>query len=268
MSVGNDVVDLTAARATAMAAHPRFVERVFTETERERIRSSRDADLEVWFGWAAKEAAYKVASKLRGEPPVFVHRAFEVAWSTGLENSGGPRHGSVRYEGSVYPVRAEVAPDRGYVHALSFCTADAAPDAGPSLRPMLGADRPAPLPRGARYTVERVDRVGAPWVDTLDALRARLTQRERDAVHSLLSAAVRIGARADAADLLDIEADRLEIVCGPGRLGRRPPRVLVDGAPANIDVSLSHDGPWIAWAFTPPGTPVLAPTFDPGTKSS
>ena len=77
---------------------------------------------------------------------------------------------------------------------------------------------------------------------------SRLSTRELGMVHSRESAAVRVGARKDLATLLRVEEKRVEIVCGPGPSGKLPPQVLIDGHPANADVSLSHDGRWIAWA--------------------
>jgi hypothetical protein len=67
-------------------------------------------------------------------------------------------------------------------------------------------------------------------------------------VYSVPSAAVRVGARGDLAGAIGVAERRVEIVCGPGAVGRRPPRVLLDGEETEADVSLSHDGPLIAWA--------------------
>lgn len=267
--VGNDVVDLGAPRASGMSRNARFVERVFAEVERERIKCGPDPDLEIWLGWAAKEAAYKVISKLRGEAPIFAHRAFVVRWDldeaprehddeegddwdASADSTGSfdfSRAGVVHYEDFVLPVRVQAAVESGFVHALSW--------QAPGV-----AAASSPMPKGIMRAVERLDRPGAPWSGGRESLESRLTEREREPVHSLLSAAVRVGARHDACKLLDVEPHRLEIVCRPGRIGRRPPVVLVDGAPASVDVSFSHDGPWIAWALAPVEAPV--PTSDSG----
>lgn len=220
--VGNDVVDLTAPRAADRHLDERFVARVFTEAERARILEEDDPSLRLWLGWAAKEAAYKVVSKALGEPPPFAHRRFEVTWSDAKE-------GLVRYESKEVRVLVQHAGADGHVHVLAYMP-----------RAMEGPAK-----------VDRLDRAGAPWLAPLEGLLDRFTELERASVHSMSSAAVRIAARADAAVLLDVDVGRVEIVCGPGALGRRPPRVLVDGARASVDVSLSHDGPWIAWALAP-----------------
>lgn len=239
MSIGNDVVDLTAPRTSGVASRTRFLDRVFTEQERDRILRAEDSDLEAWSTWAAKEAAYKVVSQLSEAPPVFIHRSYEVAWEHGpaagdgptSTGSPGPRSGSVQCDRGRLTVRIEVEPDRRFLHAV--CTLASVP--------------PHYETRGV---VDRIDREDAAWARPWSDLLDDMTARERDAVHSLPSAAVRIGARADAARWLDVAPDRVEIVCAPGSIGRRPPRILVDGAPTIIDVSLSHDGPWIAWALT------------------
>jgi phosphopantetheine--protein transferase-like protein len=220
--VGNDVVDLTAPRAADRHRDERFVARVFTDAERARILADDDPSLRLWLGWAAKEAAYKVVSKALGEPPPFAHRRFAVRWS-------GPGNGVVRYETEEVQIAVQYAGPDGHVHVLAH------------------------MPRATEgpARVDRLDREGAPWLAPLESLLERFTDLERASVHSVPSAAVRIAARDDAARLLDVDVGRLEIVCDPGSRGRRPPRVLVDGTPASVDVSLSHDGPWIAWALAP-----------------
>jgi hypothetical protein len=111
------------------------------------------------------------------------------------------------------------------VHAVAVCTPVDA-DAGTVQR------------RVARLT----DPTGR-WSGPLDELMRKLSEREADPVRTLASA------RADVAALLGVPEARVELVCEPGPVTRRPPRVLLDGCPARADVSLSHDGDWIAWAI-------------------
>lgn len=258
--VGNDVVDLTAPRAAGRAADRRFVERVFTAEERDAIARAADPDLALWHGWAAKEAAYKVVSRVLDEPPPFVHRAFEVSWvepvPAAAEGRSPPpstpvRRGQVRYGDVLVSLWARVLEGGGALHALAL-PSDAPVAPAPPFSPARPV-HPTP-PERLSATVDRLGRPGAPWNLPLDRLRSLLTERECDAVHSLPSAAVRLGARDAAARLLGAEAARVEIVCRPGPMGRRPPIVLLDGAPAALGISLSHDGPWIAWALLPHAT--------------
>ena len=233
MIVGNDVVDLADPRVLGKASHARFLARIFTEEERAAVAAAPDPDLELWQSWAAKEAAYKVMSKLQGSPPTFAHRLFVVSWSNLGERDASPglRSGSVQYESTLIDI--EAAWDRQTVHAVGW----------------VGDSRRSPQGPELNSRLARLDEAGAAWSGPRTELERRLTARELEAVHSQASAAVRIGARAAIAAALAIDEQRLEIVCAPGKPGRRPPAVLVDGDAATVDVSLSHDGDWIAWAF-------------------
>lgn len=230
--IGVDVVDLGNPRTVGRAAESRFVERILSPDEQQAIRFADDPDLELWCHWAAKEAAFKVVSKVRGTPPPFVHEAFQVSWSEGARTEDTPaaeglRAGKVRYEQLDLPV---VVGQKGTaLHALALTR----PDHDGHVR--LG--------------VHPLEAPEAPWSSPLEDLERALSNRELDAVYSRASAAVRVGARRDLAEELGVDEGRLELVCAPGPNGRRPPYVLLDGEPVSrADVSLSHDGPWIAWA--------------------
>ncbi len=232
--VGNDVVDLENPRTYGRATDERFVDRVFDAEEQEAIRAAADSDLELWSRWAAKEAGFKVISKLVGTPPLFVHRAFKVVWTSRDEPADEAveaviREGSVRFQD--YEVGVYVALRTGGIHAVAFAIPEGRPE------------HVHVEPR-----VALLDSPTSRWAGSLEELVPRFTERELDAVYSRESAAVRVGARADLARDLRVNEDRLEIICAPGPTSQRPPRVLLDGQQAEADVSLSHDGQWIAWA--------------------
>lgn len=220
--VGNDVVDLEDPRTLDKHTDARFLGRVLGTAERARVEAAAYPRTELWAFWAAKEAAYKVVSKLRGEPPVFAHAAFLVEWTDVLPARWV---GSVTYEAVRVPVVVER--QDSILHAVATAGADVAACI-PGVEPLAGP------PSG--------------WGEELEVLLPRFTPREADAVHSLPSAAVRLRARTAVAVALSVEESSLEIVCDPGVTGRRPPRVLLNGLPAPADVSLSHHGAWIAWA--------------------
>lgn len=222
--VGNDVVDLDDPRTRGKHADARFTARVLSPSELAVLASSPEPREELWALWAAKEAAYKVLSKLLGEPPVFEHAAFEAAWDA--EDGPAWRAGAVSYRGRRVPV--EVALVGSVVHAVS--TSGPPPSAAvTTLEPL------PPTPGGPREVPAE--------------LLARFTRAEADAIHSVASAVVRLGARAELARLLGVEEGLLEIVCDPGVTGRRPPRARLRGSAAPADVSLSHHGGWVAWAL-------------------
>ncbi len=228
--VGNDIVDLTDPRCPGKSRSARFVARIFAAEEAAAIRGSDDPDETLWLLWAAKEAAFKVVSKFEAGPPPFVHAAFVVHLSAAAPDRA---FGHVRYEQITIPFLA----DRwaGALHVVAWWPAPV-PDFDP--------------PRCLRWGRARLrDALGTTNDVDLEALRLeRFTERERRAVHSTSSAAVRIAARDDVARALGVAPGRLEIVCEGGPTGRTPPRLLHDGEHAPTDVSLSHHGQWVAWA--------------------
>ena len=229
--VGNDVVDLTDPRCAGKADSRRFLARVFAPDEAVRIRRSSTPDRTLWLLWAAKESAYKVVSKALGAPPPFVHAAFRVECQVTARRRVS---GHVDYGVHAIPFLADVRP--GSIHAVAWWSpAGHGPD--------------ATLPASLSWTVRSVAKaLPGRGSSDLDELRVRaFTERERGAVHSVPSAAVRVAARAELARRLELPVQSLEIVCVGGQLGRTPPRVLVEGGPADVDVSLSHHHDLVAW---------------------
>ncbi len=231
--VGNDVVDLSRPRVRGKSEDDRFVSRILGREERSAVTAATDPDLELWCLWAAKEAAYKIASKQRHVPPIFVHAEFRVTWSwrgsAQADSECTIRRGVVSHESTRTHV--EVRHEFEVLHAVAHSG---------------HVDRASGEIVAGRRRLEDGD-VNRQHV--ADRLRHQLSPREIAAVHSHASAAVRIAARSALARTLGVDDSRLEIVTGPGPTGRRPPRVLLDGTQAMADVSLSHDGAWIAWAL-------------------
>lgn len=62
--VGNDIVDLLQANEESNWQRPRFLEKLFTESEQQLIQNSDDAFLMVWTLWSMKEAAYKLFTQI------------------------------------------------------------------------------------------------------------------------------------------------------------------------------------------------------------
>ena len=231
--IGNDVVDLRSPRSRDKHTSERFIQRVFTEEEAALIRDSRAPDRTLWTLWAAKETAYKVATKLLGTPPVFEHRAFVCLPFQG--DSAG-LWGEVQWG----EVRVHLADDsgEGWIHLTGWDAREGPP---PYISPAVH--------RHDRWATEqRLD----PHTGWQSFLGKHFTREEADPIHSVPSALVRIAARRAAGELLGVEEGRLQLICGEGAMGRRPPRLILDGRPAPVDVSLSHHGELMAWVVGPP----------------
>ena len=214
--VGNDVMDLGDTRCVGRSKDRRFVERIFAPPERDHIARSQDPDRTLWLLWAAKESAYKVITKLRGEAPVFEHAAFAVT-----ETAAGAGH--VKYDGLRIPFLDYSENRAEHVHVLAW---SGQPDSN------------------LRASVAWLPREAAP--------RERFSDRELPALYSEASAWVRLLARDHVAHLVGVDDSALEIVCAEGRIGRSPPLLWVQGLRSDLDVSLSHHGRFVAWAVADP----------------
>ena len=222
--VGVDVVDLRDRRCVGKERDARFLSRVLNDVERRALASTPDPDAALWRLWSAKEAAFKVVSKVRGAPPAFVHTAFRVDLPGPLTKSD---LGGVEWEEISVFIQWHEMPGR--VAALAWNG--------------VAADVPLEWAWGAAADLD--PEPTAP----MDALLLKLSERERRPVHSRNSALVRLAARAALARALGVDEARIEVVCGEGPKGRVPPEALIDGRAAPADVSLSHHGEWLAWAI-------------------
>ena len=190
-TVGNDVVDLADPVIAGHHRRLRFVARVCSDEERQRLHSSDAPARLLWSLWAAKEAAYKAVVKQYPET-VFSPIRFAV----------GASMQTVRYDD--LDLKLQISGTDAWVHAV-VTTAES---------PVLTA-------------VERRD----PMADQSRAVRNL-------ALHTLAAE-------------YNLPRDKLEIIrtSSSARGQRRaPPRLLHSGRPSGIDISLSHDGPFVAFA--------------------
>jgi phosphopantetheinyl transferase (holo-ACP synthase) len=233
--IGNDIVDLGEPGVAGKELDLRFMERVFTPEERRRILDAAAPTLALWRTWSAKETAFKIASKLR-EGVIFAHRRFEVGpdraedsnGPTGLAAGGGV---SVWFEDLEVQVRWETALD--YIHCIGRLArrgGEIAP-AGPEAL------------RGPR-------RLLAGIVSNGQGLGGALTSAERASVHSTASERARLLAR-ELMARWDVQGAEIVRMWRAWRWS--PPVVAREGEPlAGFDVSLSHDGRFVAAALVGP----------------
>jgi holo-[acyl-carrier protein] synthase len=232
--IGNDIVDLAEPGVAGKEHDRRFMDRVFTPEERQRILAAAAPTLALWKTWTAKETAFKIVSKLR-EGVVFAHQKFEVVpeWVTEPERAAGEAIGlwaSVRFDDLEIRVRWETACD--YVHCIGQLKKSGAASWGES-----------ELAKGAR-------RMFAGIVGDSQLLQGALSHAERASVHSTASERVRLLARR-LLERWDVQG--AEIVRMWQAWGWSAPMVSRAGEPVpGFDVSLSHDGRFVAAAMTGP----------------
>lgn len=209
--IGNDIVDLKTADARGKAGDARFIARVFTVSEQEAIRRSAHPDALLWTFWAAKEAAYKAISK--AAPDISsAPRHYRVAIDfQNRQNQPENAAGDVATPLGVAPVR--IFCNMEWVHCMASAGLTA-----------------TPFDIGIIYGIREI---------TPD--RRPVSVRE--------SATAREAATAGIASFLGINPDDIRILRETGPRGQGPPMVHIKGKRAPIDISLSHDGRFAAYAF-------------------
>ena len=224
--IGNDIVDLTHRENRRKSRDRRFVSRVFTAEEQGWIEGSERPDVTLWMLWAAKEAAFKVAGKLKPET-AFVPKAYAVTLAhytpsegfgegvpSGIpEKSSGAMHGVVVTPAG--PVNMSCFFSTDHVHCVA---------AGKNSCPVV------PVLSHVRTVERKIDSPAEPSA----AVRW-------EAIHYLASA-LKVSP-------YFIRIHRERMLHGYG-----PPRVFMEGRRTDIDISLSHDGRYIAFALHFPDT--------------
>lgn len=200
--VGNDVVDLKHPENEGKSRDDRFLGRVFTAEERDRIARAARPETLLWALWAAKEAAFKVVS--RDDPAAYsTPRKYTILLDP-LELSATCLAGRAITPRGELALRITVTDD--YVHALSATTES-----------------------DLDTVFQRVDRM-----DVEDDPRE-------------VSAFARKRLLGEIARCLDCPLEELSI--GKEPLGPGAPFVLRREQPLAVDISLSHDGRFAAFAF-------------------
>lgn len=215
MPVGNDVVDLQDPANQPSAIHPRFDERIFSRRELLRLGEVDELDGHRlrWTLWAARESVYKYLAQREPDTP------FRPAEMTVRLAGPLPGHavGLVEWRDHAIDVRADCRPDRVHVVTLAgaspVCALRRIPETSNDAE---GAAGPATDPR-AISTAAR-------------ALAADTVARVLD----LPPGDVRVGAAGSARP--------------SGKRAFRVPRAFRGEDVLPAELSISHDGGWIACA--------------------
>jgi phosphopantetheinyl transferase (holo-ACP synthase) len=208
-------VDLKESRNLGKSGDTRFLNRVFNDSERCLIGTATRPDAILWALWAAKEAAFKAVSKVH--PAVsFQPRRYEVRMDdeTTWGRVGDPGRETLELTGRVETPAGTIPIRVTLRDDYVLCIA--------------GRNGPA----------SEADHC---QVETMDPLTAASPDGP--------SRYVRTSARQAIAACLGIIPEEISIHRFPAPGGLGPPVVFIQGRPAGIDISLSHDGRFAAWAF-------------------
>ncbi len=210
--IGNDVVNLSDSQARAKSGNIRFLNRVFTQNEQDLICRSIDPDLAVWSLWAAKESAYKAISKKR----------------IGITSS--PRK---------YEIKLDSSPRHGFLTGAAITPAE-------------------PVFFNLFSGTDFVHCVAAESRTTLNLIlwgmeRSDTGCYQRGAFHGFQdeSATARMAAVSAIAAYLGVKPEDVNIRRDRHSGSLCPPVAYLKGERIKGDLSLSHDLPFIAYAFMP-----------------
>lgn len=234
--LGNDIVDLSDASTFEKYRDSRFLSRVFTDEEQSTIRQSGTPNETLWTLWAAKEAAYKIISKL-SSPPIFRHKSFRarVHKPSATAGNSSSRTTTVEVQYRKTSMMMQVCVGKDYIHAT-------------------GAHPLSQEADDCRVISEMRACQAADW----EAWEAKtdfpdgFTEAERTSISRAESALVRSFCKKSIAKALEISPARLQIIRPVKQTKTQPPFLLVDGQKTAIDITLSHHGRYLGWAFSMP----------------
>ncbi len=209
-SIGNDIVDLTALENRGKSRDGRFLDRVFTHDEQDLIRQANQwADAVLWAIWAGKEGAFKAISKSIPDFPSSP-RQYNVKFNN--QDLGSCLCGidPIELPGVVETPAGDVSFRTLFAPDYVHCLA------------MIGACRPD----------ERMISQVIPLDEGMDgSFRLRKAAVDRIAA------------------VLDMPSTSISIHRSRTAVGDGPPYVLAGGLKTNVDISLSHDGRFGAFAL-------------------
>lgn len=203
-------MDLCHPQAIARYEDQRFINRVLTPAEQEKLRYSSFPNQCLWSFWAAKESAYKAISRffpLVSSSP----KQYKVA----IDDIGSPSffHGMVATPEAAVQIRGTIDPD--YVHCLGVT--------GKDVDDQTIETGIVPIP---------ASNIGDIILPDQESLLVRKLAKDRIAEYLKT-------------DVSQVQIRRKTVA---DQLG--PPEVFVQGEKIPINISLSHDGRFVAFAFT------------------
>jgi len=214
--VGNDIVDLLHPHAQGKSRDPQFRKRIFLPEEENLLLADRQPDAMLWALWTGKEAAYKAIQKDQLDitsKPLLYKVAFDRAEVIEQAAEEFPRER--RLFGTVATPRGSIHLDTlitsGYVHSIATSFAQVA---------------------GTKI-VGQVERM--PCDDPSPAY---------ESFYVRAAAKMQLASYFPGSDPQDLDIRR-----DLGPHGLRPPSIYLRGKLTAIDISLSHDGVYAAYAF-------------------
>jgi hypothetical protein len=215
--VGNDIIDLKDPANAKKNTDLRFLKKILADGEIQQVRNSSDPDRTLWSFWACKEAAFKVLQKIAGDA-AFTPRRWSVSFNRDDKEDGKDEH---RPRQSDPPCQGVVSIPRQMDIPFILHT-------HPDFIHCIAADTHATLARSIRAVNHLSEKTG-----NLD---------DDPSAFGRLCLAKHLGDLFSGGGKVDIRrAEKNGIL--------QPPAAYLQGMPVKVDISLSHDGVFAAYAF-------------------
>lgn len=112
--IGNDIVDLSAAKVESNWQRKGYLDKLFTSSEQQLIASASNPEVMVWLLWTMKEASYKANNRIthiREYAPIKIE--CEI-----IQISDNIYYGTVQYRERQYNVKTSVFKE--FIHTLAL----------------------------------------------------------------------------------------------------------------------------------------------------
>ncbi|MBF0452143.1 MAG: 4'-phosphopantetheinyl transferase superfamily protein [Candidatus Magnetomorum sp.] len=219
--VGNDIVDLASPFTFEKSRDSKFVNRVLTQKEQAVIdQSAQNADRLLWAHWAAKESAFKVVSKIQSNVSSSP-RKYDVSFIANTQ--------SYQLQGMVNtPVECVYC----LVHFYKTC--------GKEWIHCIGSSKPLGSGSEIVYRAAKIDHL-------FDCHFSRASEKQSRHVRKMAGKKI--------AEFFSEQPENISFQKNIHQ-GEQPyPEVYIYKKKTNIDVSFSHDGRFVAYAFCLNGCP-------------
>ena len=205
-------MDLNDPQGQGKSRDTRFINRVFSPDEKQQILNSSEPDLLLWSLWAGKETAYKAVRKSHPEA-ISIPRRYGVKLNNpdGISSKAPFMSGVVETPYDSVFIRIFINED--YVHCVGI----------------TGRSETINLVIRGVHQISR----GNDFHFSTDSPSLKVRQLAKKAISSHLGR-----------NMEDIDIRRFK-----GPRGLKPPVVSIKGKVGMVDISLSHDGNFVAYAF-------------------
>jgi len=212
--VGNDIVDLASPFSFRKSRNSKFINRVLTTNEKVVFHSDQVTDTLLWTYWAAKESAFKVVSKI--EPKVSSSpRKYEVSFDSDTKSSTKTGVVDTPVKRVHFCANSYISCGKEWIHCVSSSKALG-----------LGPD--------IVYNAIRIDHL-------YNYHFSCSTKNESNYVRKIAGKKM--------AELLSVYAENITFRKNDHVGEQAYPKVYLQDKKTKIDVSFSHDGRFVAYAF-------------------